>query len=118
MARYVDGFVLPIKKKNIEAYRKMAKLGGKVWKDHGALQYMECVGEHLDIEKILSFSKLAKCKPDETVVFAFIVYKSRKHRDQVNAKVMADPRMHKAPEPMPFDFKRMAFSGFEAIVDV
>lgn len=117
MARYVDGFVIAVPKKNLAAYRKMAKLGAKVWKEHGALEYVECVGDDLATAMGVSFTKLAKAKPGETVAFSFIVYKSRAHRDAVNKKVMADPRMHKAPNPMPFDMKRMAFGGFKAIVE-
>lgn len=119
---YVDGFLLPLPKKNIAAYRKMARQAGKIWREHGALDYKECVGDDLNPKgdgsfKPVSFRKLAGAKPTETVVFAYIVYKSRAHRDQVNAKVMADPRMQKGPPEMPFDMKRMAFGGFEVIVD-
>jgi uncharacterized protein YbaA (DUF1428 family) len=117
MAKYVDGFVLPIPSKKIEEYRKMARLGGKVWKDHGALEYFECIGDDMNIAFGLPFPKGIKSKPGETIVFAFIVYKSRKHRDAVNKKVMADPRMSKAPQPMPFDPKRMLYGGFEVIVE-
>jgi uncharacterized protein YbaA (DUF1428 family) len=117
--RYADGFLLPIHKDNLDAYRKMARKAGKIWMEHGALQYCECVGEDLAIPKVLSFTKSAKVKEGETVIFAWIVYKSRAHRDQVNAKVMADPRMAKiAPKDMPFDMKRMAYSGFEMLVDL
>ncbi len=124
MKRYVDGYVLPVPKKSLKAYKKMAQLGGKVWMKHGALQYVESVGEDLRSASkwgCLPFSKMAKAKANETVVFAFIVFKSRKHRDTVNAKVMKDPAMdpskHK-DEPMPFDMKRMAVAGFETIVDL
>jgi uncharacterized protein YbaA (DUF1428 family) len=117
MARYVDGFVLAVPKKNLPAYRKMARLGAKVWKEHGALEYVECVGDDLATQWGTTFPKLAKTKPGETVCFSFIVYKSRAHRDAVNKKVMADPRMEKAPNPMPFDMKRMSFGGFKAIVE-
>lgn len=117
MGRYVDGFVIAIPKKNLHAYRKMAKLGAKVWKEHGALEYVECVGDDLATTVGLSFTELAKLKPGETVCFSFIIYKSRAHRDAVNKKVMADPRMAKAPSPMPFDMKRMTFGGFKAIVE-
>lgn len=117
--RYVDGYVLPIPKKNIAAYRRLASKAGKVWKDHGALEYFECVGEDLTTECGVSFPKQMKLKPGETVVFAFIVYKSRKHRDQVNAKVMKDKRLTNMPnQAMPFDIKRMVYGGFEAIVDL
>ncbi len=115
--KYVDGFLLPIPKKNLKDYLKMARLGGKVWMDHGALQYIEAVGDDLDIRGVLTFPKQMKLKPGETAVFSFIVYKSRKHRDAVNKKVMADPRMKMPPKGMPFDPKRMAFGGFKTIVD-
>jgi len=123
MAKYVDGFVLPVSKNKIADYRKMAKEGAKIWKKYGALEYIEAVGDDLNPEsmgmKFLTFSKLAKMKPGETVVFSFIVYKSRAHRDQVNAKVMkammSDPKNKDIV--MPFDMKRMAYGGFEAIVE-
>ena len=118
MAKYIDGFVLPIPKKSIAAYRRMASLGGKVWREHGALQYMECVGEDLNVKFGMSFPKGIKIKKGETVVFAFIVYKSRAHRDRVNARVMKDPRM--SPDmvkEMPFDPKRMIWGGFDTIVE-
>jgi len=112
---YVDGFVLPLPKKNIAAYKKMATLGSKVWLEHGALEYRECVGDDLDIKGVMPFAKTVTAKPSETVVFAWITYKSRAHRDQVNAKVMKDPRM-KAPTKPPFDITRMAYGGFEVLV--
>jgi uncharacterized protein YbaA (DUF1428 family) len=115
MAQYVDGFVLPVPKRNIADYRKMARQAGKIWKEHGALEYRECVGEDLDIKMGMPFPRGIKSKPGETIVFAFIVYKSRKHRDQVNEKVMKDPRL-KMPKKMPFDFKRMLYGGFEVMV--
>lgn len=115
---YVDGFLIPVPKKNLADYRKMARLGGKVWKEHGALEYKECVGDDLDTKMGISFPKTLRLKPGETVIFSWIVYKSKAHRDRVNAKVMKDPRMNKAPEPMPFDMKRMAFGGFEMLVDM
>ena len=117
---YVDGFVIPIPAKNIETYRKIASKAGKVWKEHGALEYRECVGDDLEIKDVVTFTKLAKCKPGETVVFAWIVYRSRAHRDKVNAKVMKDPRLAKMMEgaAMPFDTKRMAYGGFKTLVDL
>jgi len=122
MARYVDGFVIPIPKKNVEAYRRMAKKASVVWKDHGALDYRECVGDDLTPKGIVHvFPRAARCKPGETVVFSWIVYKSRAHRDRVLAKVMQDPRIAKMmdPEkPMPFDPKRMAYGGFKIIVEL
>jgi uncharacterized protein YbaA (DUF1428 family) len=117
MARYVDGFVIPVPKKNIAAYRRMAKFGAKLWREHGALEYRECVGEDLKVKMGLPFLRGVKLKPGETVVFSWIVYKSRAHRDKVNAKVMADPRMSGPPPNMPFDPKRMMYGGFEVIVD-
>jgi uncharacterized protein YbaA (DUF1428 family) len=118
---YVDGFLLPVPEKNLKAYRTMAQKAGKVWRDHGALQYIEAVGDDLDNKFGASFGKTIKLKPGETVVFSFIGFKSRAHRDQVNKKVMADPRLHKMlkkGEPMPFEMKRMAYGGFKVIVDV
>ena len=116
MAQYVDGFVLPVPKRNLADYRRMARLASKIWKDHGALEYRECVGEDLDIKMGLPFPKGIKSKPGETIVFAWIAYKSRKHRDSVNAKVMKDPRLAKMPKKMPFDVKRMLYGGFEVFV--
>ncbi|GMV81151.1 MAG: hypothetical protein AMXMBFR7_23350 [Planctomycetota bacterium] len=117
---YVDGFVLPVPKKNIPAYVRMSKLASKVWKDHGALDYRECVGDQLDTDFGIPFSKLAKVKRGETVIFAYIVYKSRAHRDKVNAKVMQDPRLATMckSKKMPFDVKRMAYGGFKVIVSI
>ena len=118
MAKYVDGFVLPVPKRNLAAYRRLAVKAAKVWKDHGALDYMECVGDDLKAAFALPFTRFAKTKPGETVVFAYIVYKSRQHRDRVNAKVMKDPRLScmMDPKSMPFDCKRMAYGGFKVIV--
>lgn len=116
MAGYIDGFLLVVPKKNVEAYRRLAKMAAKVWKEHGALEYFECVGEDLASPFGLPFPKRVKAKPDETVVFAWILYKSRAHRDRVNAKVMKDPRMAKVPEPMPFNEKTMSHGGFEVLV--
>lgn len=113
---YVDGFVIPIPKKNVQAYRAMARKAGKIWREHGALEYRECVGDDLDIKFGTPFSRLTKTKPGETVIFAWIVYKSRAHRDRVNAKVMKDPRMTEPPS-MPFDPKRMTYGGFKVLVD-
>jgi len=117
--KYVDGFVLAVPKKNVKAYARMASLGGKIWKEHGALEYRECVGEDLKVKFGVPFPKVAKAKAGETVVFSWIVYKSRKHRDQVNAKVMKDPRLGAMMEgkEMPFDVKRMAYGGFDVLVD-
>ena len=120
MAVYVDGFVLPVPRRNVEAYRRIARKAGKVWREHGALEYRECVGEDLATKWGTPFGKLARAKRGETVFFSFIVFKSRAHRDKVNAKVMKDPRLAKMmdPEAMPFDVKRMAYGGFRAMVDV
>tara|TARA_R110000868_G_scaffold190217_1_gene433826 strand:+ start:7766 stop:8134 length:369 start_codon:yes stop_codon:yes gene_type:complete len=114
---YVDGFVLPLKKKNLDAYKRMASVGAKVWIEHGALDYRECVGDDLNIEGVGSFTKGAKLKPDETVVFAWITYRSRAQRDKVNAKVMADPRLAKYAGMAPIiDMKRMMVGGFKSLV--
>jgi len=119
MARYVDGFVLPIPKKNLVAYRGVARKAGKIWKEYGALEYVECVADDVKPGKLTSFPQSVKLKPNETVVFAWITYKSRKDRDRINAKVMADPRItNMGPEAMPFDGKRMFFGGFKAFVEL
>ncbi len=118
---YVDGFLLAVPKKNIQIYRRISRKAGKVWREHGALQYVEAMGDDLDTKFGVSFPKLMKPKPGETVVFAFIVFKSRAHRDRVNAKVMKDPRLAKMMTkgtPMPFDIKRMVYGGFKFIVNV
>ncbi|MEX0838759.1 MAG: DUF1428 domain-containing protein [Parvibaculum sp.] len=114
---YVDGFVVPIPKKNVEAYRRMSRKAGKIWMEYGALDYKECAGDDLNIKGVLTFPKGIGIKSSETVIFAFITYKSRAHRDKVNAKVMADPRLQ-MPSSMPFDPKRMMYGGFKAIVDL
>jgi uncharacterized protein YbaA (DUF1428 family) len=117
--KYVDGFVLPVPKKKINAYRRLAQKASKIWREYGALDYKECVGDDLKVKMGLPFTRLAKLKPGETAVFAYIVYKSRAHRDAVNAKVMSDPRVKDMcdPKDMPFDFKRMAYGGFKVLVD-
>jgi uncharacterized protein YbaA (DUF1428 family) len=118
--RYVDGFVLTVPKKNLAAYRRMAGIACKVWKDHGALDYIEAVGDDLKVKFGLPFPKLVKPKAGETIVFSYIVYKSKAHRNKVNAKVMKDPRLTGSmnDKAMPFDPKRMAYGGFKAIVDM
>jgi uncharacterized protein YbaA (DUF1428 family) len=118
--RYVDGFLLAVPKKNLADYRRISRKAGKVWKDHGALEYRECSGDDLKTKFGLPFPRLAKLKPGETAVFSWIVYKSRAHRDRVNAKVMSDPRLAKMMDPkkMPFDLKRMSYGGFKVIVDL
>jgi uncharacterized protein YbaA (DUF1428 family) len=121
MARYVDGFVIPIPKKNLAAYRRIALLASKVWMDHGALEYMECVGDDLAVHCGIPFPRLARAKAKETIIFAWIVYKSRAHRDRVNANVMKDKRLVTAMakiKAMPFDSKRFSCGGFKVIVDV
>lgn len=116
---YVDGFVLAVPKRKLESYRRMSRAAGKVWRDHGALEYRECVGDDLNVKMGVPFSRLAKAKPGETVVFSWIVYTSRAARDRVNARVMKDPRITKSmQDPMPFDIKRMAYGGFTVLVDL
>jgi uncharacterized protein YbaA (DUF1428 family) len=117
---YVDGYVLPVPKKNIAAYRKIATFAGKVWREHGALEYRECVGDDLNVKMLVPFTKSIKMKPGETVVFSYIIFKSRADRDKVNAKVMKDPRLaqHMEGKKMPLDFKRMVYGGFKTIVAV
>lgn len=119
MGRYVDGFLLPIPTKNLAAYKKMAAKASKVWMEHGALEYCECVGDDLNIKGMLSFLKVAKAKPSETVVFAWIAYKSKAHRNAVNAKVMKDPRIAAMCDPKntPFDVKKMGYGGFKVLVE-
>lgn len=114
---YVDGFVLPVPKKNKRAYVKMAKEGARLWMKLGALEYHECWGDDLRSPFGTSFSKLVKLKPGETVVFSYVVFRSRAHRDQVNKKLMSDPEMQNMPRTMPFDVKRMAYGGFSSVVD-
>ncbi len=120
MAGYVDGFLLPVPKKNVAAYRRMAQKAGKVWREHGAVEFRECVGDDLKIKGVVPFPRRIKLKPGETVFFSWIVFKSRAHRDRVNAKVMKDPRLAKMMDlkSMPFDAKRMTYGGFKILVDV
>ena len=117
--RYVDGFVIPVPRKNLAAYLRIARAAGKVWREHGALEYRECVGDDLKVKFGTAFPRLAKAKTGETVLFSWIVYKSRAHRDRVNAKVMKDPRIASMMDPksMPFDMKRMAYGGYKIVVD-
>jgi uncharacterized protein YbaA (DUF1428 family) len=117
---YVDGFVVPVPTRNIDAYRRMARKAGKIWREHGALEYRECVGDDVHAGKVTSFPRSVKLKPDETVAFSWIVFRSRAHRDRVNAKVMKDPRLADMMDQkaMPFDGKRMFWGGFKVIVDV
>ena len=117
--RYVDGFVLPVPKINLRAYRRLAQKAGRIWREHGALEFRECVGEDLDVKMGAPFPRRIKLKPGETVMFSWIGFKSRAHRDRVNAKVMKDPRLAKMCDPknMPFDVKRMTYGGFKILVD-
>ena len=117
---YVDGFVVPVPKKNLAAYRRMAQKAGKVWIEHGALEYVECVADDVKPGKTTSFPQSVKLKPDETVVFSYIVYKSRAQRDRIMAKVMKDPRLAPMmnPKTMPFDGKRMFYGGFKVLVSL
>ena len=118
MARYVDGFLLTVPKKNLPAYRKMAAKAGKVWREHGALQFVEAVIDDVPNSFGVPFAKAAKARPGEVVMFSFIVYKSRADRDRINKKVMADPRLQDAPDAMPFDHTRMSWGGFKTLVDL
>jgi uncharacterized protein YbaA (DUF1428 family) len=118
MAKYVDGFVIPVPKKNLAAYRKLSAKAGKVWMEYGALQYVECAGDDLNIKGVMSFPKQLKVKPGETVVFAWIAYASKAQRDRVNKRVMKDPRLATmSAKNSPFDVKRMCYGGFKAIVE-
>ena len=116
---YVDGFIVPVPKKNVAAYRRMARKAGKVWRDHGALAFCECLADDVKVGKWTSFPRSVKLKRGETVFFSYIVYKSRAHRDRVNAKVMKDPRIGAmgAFKDMPFDARRMIYGGFKVLVD-
>lgn len=119
MARYVDGFVLPVPKKNLEAYRKMAEEAGEVWKEYGALEYIECVADDVQSGEVTSFPQSVQLKDDETVIFSWIVYESREKRDEVNEKAMKDPRIAGMDmQNMPFDGRRMFWGGFETIVEM
>jgi uncharacterized protein YbaA (DUF1428 family) len=117
---YVDGFLLPVPKKKLQAYRSMASKAGRIWKEHGALEFRECVADDVKPGKLTSFPQSVKLKPGETVFFSFIVYKSRRDRDRVNKKVMSDKRIAAmgSPESMPFDAKRMIYGGFKVMVDL
>jgi uncharacterized protein YbaA (DUF1428 family) len=116
---YVDGFVIALPRRKLPLYRRIARQAGKIWKKHGALEYRECAGDDLKIKMGVPFPKLARVKPGETVVFSWILYRNRRDRDRVNAKVMKDPRIERMMKaPMPFDMKRMAYGGFKVIVDM
>jgi uncharacterized protein YbaA (DUF1428 family) len=116
---YVDGFVVPVSTKKLGDYRRVAKKAGKIWREHGALEVRECVADDVKVGKWTSFPRSVKLKRGETVIFSYIVYKSRKHRDQVNKKVMSDPRLASMmnPNAMPFDGKRMIYGGFRVLLD-
>ena len=116
---YVDGFVVPVPKKNLQAYRRMARKSAKVWMEHGALEYRECVGDDVKMGKLTSFPQAVKLKPGEVAVFSWIVYKSRAARDRIIAKVMKDPRLADMMDPktLPFDGKRMIYGGFKIMVE-
>ncbi len=119
MANYIDGYVVPVPKKKIGAYRRMAQKAGKIWKEHGALEVLEAVADDVKPGKVTSFPQSVKLKPGETVIFSYIVYKSRQQRDRVNAKVMKDKRIGSmSPKDMPFDAKRMFWGGFKPIVQL
>ena len=117
--RYVDGYVVPVPKKKLQDYYRMAAKAGKIWREHGALEYIECVADDVKPGKFTSFPQSVKLKAGETVVFAYVVYKSRAHRDSVNAKVMKDPRIKSMcdPKSLPFDGKRMFWGGFKVLVE-
>ena len=117
---YVDGYVVPLPKKNVDAYREVAMKSGAIWREHGALQFHECIADDVKPGKLTSFPQSVNLKSDETVVFSWIVYESRAHRDEVNEKVMKDPRMADMmkPESLPFDGKRLIYGGFEELIDL
>ena len=119
MAQYIDAFVVPVPKKKVQAYIKLSKAAGKIWREFGALEYRECLGDQLEIQGVLSFPKGIKAKKGETIFFSWIVYRSRAHRDKVNARIMKDPRVAEMCQAagMPFDMKRMLYGGFTVAVD-
>jgi uncharacterized protein YbaA (DUF1428 family) len=120
MARYVDGFVVPVPKARLDEYRRLARKAGKIWREYGALEYVECVADDVDPGKLTSFPRSVKLEPNEIVVFAWIVYRSRAQRDRIMEKVMADPRLTVMADPanMPFDAKRMFWGGFKTLVEL
>jgi uncharacterized protein YbaA (DUF1428 family) len=117
---YVDGFVLPVQRRHLQTYKRISQKAGKLWREHGALEYRECVGDDLKVKGMKTFLSLVKPRPGETVLFSWIVFKSKADRDRVNAKVMKDPRLAKMMDPkaMPFDMKRMVYGGFKTVVDL
>ena len=118
MSRYIDGFIIPIPIARIDDYRVMAEKAAVIWKEHGALDYWECIGDDMDVKDVMSFPQLANTKPDETVIFSWVVFESREARDAANAKIFADPRMNEMMESSGeiFDCKRMAYGGFKQLV--
>ena len=120
MSQYIDGFVMSVPKAKLAAYKKLATKAAKLWREHGALEYRECVGDDMKAQDMVAFPKLAKSKPDEVVIFAYVVFKSRKHRDASNKKLFADPRLHAlgAESGAIFDCKRMAYGGFKTLVQL
>jgi len=120
MAHYVDGYVLPVPLANLDAYRRMAELAGKIWLEHGALQYWECVGDDVPVGKLTSFPQAVQLKDGETVMFSWILFSSREHRDSINAKVMADPRLKEMMDAknLPFDGARMFWGGFRSLIEL
>lgn len=115
---YVDGFVVPVPKSKLAQYRRLARKAGRIWREHGALHYIECVGDDVQPGKVTSFPQAVKLEPGEVVVFSWIVYASRRERDRVNKKVMADPRLAMDPKSMPFDAKRMFWGGFKPMIEL
>ncbi len=115
---YIDGFVIAVPKQNLESYEKMARLAGEVWKEHGALTYVECVGDDVPYGELTSFPRSVQAKDDEVVVFSWITYPSRAERDIINAKVMADPRLQDSMANAPFDAKRMIYGGFRTLMEL
>ena len=120
MGHYVDGFVTPVPKRRVNDYKRLARKAGKVWREHGALDYVECIADDVSVGKRTSFPRSVKLRPDEVVWFSYIVYKSRRDRDRIMKKVMADPRLADMMDPkdMPFDGKRMFWGGFRTVVRV
>jgi|SRR5437868_11186359 len=115
---YVDGFIVAVPKKNMPQYRKMAKRAGKVWREHGALSYVECVADDVPMGKVTSFPRSVKQKPSETVIFSWVTYKSRAERNRIVKKVMADPRLQMDNKNLPFDGKRLIYGGFKVFLDI
>jgi uncharacterized protein YbaA (DUF1428 family) len=115
---YVDGFVVAVPEKNLAEYKKMARKAGKIWKEHGALSYIECVGDDVPVGKVTSFTKAVNLKRGETVVFSWITYKSKRDRDAVNKKVLADPRLEMDMKKAPFDASRMIYGGFKPVIEL